>query len=341
MKAVKIMKPNELQIIDMEKPAIDEKNNVLVKIHVAGICGSDVGIYHGKNAAATYPRVIGHEMVGEIVETGENVTKRKVGDRVIIDQVTACGHCYACRKGRPNVCENLQVRGVHIDGGYREYMAVPESDCYLLPETLSYEDAVMIEPTTIAVQACSHAELVFEDNLMIIGAGALGSSILRIARLYNPHKIIMVDIEEDKLEESLENGATDIINSKVEDVVEKAHELTDGYGPTVVIDAACFHGSFLTACKCAGNAGRVITMGFGVDPDEINQFAITSKELDVRGSRLQNRKFQTVIDMVNKGKVNLNNSISHRFYFEDAQKAFDFNDTHDPSIRKIVLTFDK
>ena len=341
MKAVKIMKPNELQIIDMEKPAIDEKNNVLVKIHVAGICGSDVGIYHGKNAAATYPRVIGHEMVGEIVETGENVTKRKVGDRVIIDQVTACGHCYACRKGRPNVCENLQVRGVHIDGGYREYMAVPESDCYLLPETLSYEDAVMIEPTTIAVQACSRAELVFEDNLMIIGAGALGSSILRIARLYNPHKIIMVDIEEDKLKESLENGATDIINSKVEDVVEKAHELTDGYGPTVVIDAACFHGSFLTACKCAGNAGRVITMGFGVDPDEINQFAITSKELDVRGSRLQNRKFQTVIDMVNKGKVNLNNSISHRFYFEDAQKAFDFNDTHDPSIRKIVFTFDK
>lgn len=341
MKAVRINKPNELRIIDMEKPVIDEKNNVLVKIKAAGICGSDVGIYHGKNAAATYPRVIGHEMVGEIVETGENVTKRKVGERVIIDQVTACGHCYACRKGRPNVCANLQVRGVHIDGGYREYMAVPESDCYLLPEDLSYEDAVMIEPTTIAVQACSRAELVFEDNLMIIGAGALGSSILRIARLYNPHKIIMVDIEDDKLKESLENGATDVINSKNEDVVAKAHELTDGYGPTVVIDAACFHGSFLTACKCAGNAGRVITMGFGVDPDEINQFVITSKELDVRGSRLQNRKFQTVIDMVNKGKVDLSDSISHRFYFEDAQKAFDFNDTHDPSIRKIVLTFDK
>jgi len=341
MKAVRINKPNELRIIDMEKPVIDEKNNVLVKIKAAGICGSDVGIYHGKNAAATYPRVIGHEMVGEIVETGENVTKRKVGERVIIDQVTACGHCYACRKGRPNVCANLQVRGVHIDGGYREYMAVPESDCYLLPENLSYEDAVMIEPTTIAVQACSRAELVFEDNLMIIGAGALGSSILRIARLYNPHKIIMVDIEDDKLKESLENGATDVINSKNEDVVVKVHELTDGYGPTVVIDAACFHGSFLTACKCAGNAGRVITMGFGVDPDEINQFVITSKELDVRGSRLQNRKFQTVIDMVNKGKVDLSDSISHRFYFEDAQKAFDFNDTHDPSIRKIVLTFDK
>lgn len=341
MKAVKIVKPNDLQIIDMEKPVLDEKNNVLVKIRAAGICGSDVGIYHGKNAAATYPRVIGHEMVGDVVEVGENATKFKVGDRVIIDQVTACGHCYACRKGRPNVCANLKVRGVHIDGGYREFMAVPESDCYRLPDSLSYEDAVMIEPTTIAVQACSRAQIEFEDNVLIIGAGALGNSILRIARLYHPQNIIVADIEDGKLEEALKHGATYVVNSRTEDLVERVHEITDGYGPTVVIDAACFEGSFLTACRCAGNAGRVITMGFSVDPDDINQFVITSKELDVRGSRLQNRRFQTVIDLVEKGQVDLKGSISHRFYFQDAQKAFDFNDTHDPSIRKIVLTFDE
>ena len=341
MKAVKIVKPNDLQIIDMEKPVLDEKNNVLVKIRAAGICGSDVGIYHGKNAAATYPRVIGHEMVGDVVEVGENATKFKVGDRVIIDQVTACGHCYASRKGRPNVCANLKVRGVHIDGGYREFMAVPESDCYRLPDSLSYEDAVMIEPTTIAVQACSRAQIEFEDNVLIIGAGALGNSILRIARLYHPQNIIVADIEDGKLEEALKHGATYVVNSRTEDLVERVHEITDGYGPTVVIDAACFKGSFLTACRCAGNAGRVITMGFSVDPDDINQFVITSKELDVRGSRLQNRRFQTVIDLVEKGQVDLKGSISHRFYFQDAQKAFDFNDTHDPSIRKIVLTFDE
>ena len=341
MKAVKIVKPNDLQIIDMEKPVLDEKNNVLVKIRAAGICGSDVGIYHGKNAAATYPRVIGHEMVGDVVEVGENATKFKVGDRVIIDQVTACGHCYACRKGRPNVCANLKVRGVHIDGGYREFMAVPESDCYRLPDSLSYEDAVMIEPTTIAVQACSRAQIEFEDNVLIIGAGALGNSILRIARLYHPQNIIVADIEDGKLEEALKHGATYVVNSRTEDLVERVHEITDGYGPTVVIDAACFKGSFLTACRCAGNAGRVITMCFSVDPDDINQFVITSKELDVRGSRLQNRRFQTVIDLVEKGQVDLNGSISHRFYFQDAQKAFDFNDTHDPSIRKIVLRFDE
>lgn len=341
MKAIQIVKPNELKVIDMDMPKIEQPNEVLIKMKAAGICGSDVGIYHGTNAAATYPRVIGHEMVGEIVEVGSAVTNRKVGDRVIIDQVTACGNCYACRKGRPNVCGNLKVRGVHLDGGYREYMVVPEQDCYLLPDFLADEDAVMIEPTTIAVQACSRAELCAEDNLMIIGAGALGNSILRISRLFHPNKLIMVDIDDNKLAECLKNGATDVINSKTEDVVARAHELTDGYGPTVTIDAACFKGSLLTACQATGNAGRVITMGFSVAPDEINQFVITSKELDVRGSRLQNRKFQTVIDLVNEHKVDLSGSISHTFHFLDAQKAFDFNDTHDPAIRKIVLTFDR
>ena len=208
----------------------------------------------------------------------------------------------------------------------------------------------MIEPTTIAVQACSRAQLEFQDTVMIIGAGALGSSMLRIVNLYSPRKIIVVDIDEPKLEAALqniltdgtklENGATDVINSKTEDVVTRAKELTDGYGPTVVIDCACFHGSFLTACKAAGNASRVITMGFSIAPDEINQFVITSKELDVRGSRLQNHRFQTVIDLINKGKIDLNGSISHTFKLTDAQAAFDFNDTHDPSIRKIALLND-
>lgn len=341
MKAVQIIQPNELRVIEMDKPVLDDTNNVLIKMTAAGICGSDVGIYHGTNAAATYPRVIGHEMVGVVVEVGPTAKKVKVGDRVIVDQVTACGHCYACRKGRPNVCGNLKVRGVHIDGGYREFMAVPDTDCYLVPDKLSDVDAVMIEPTTIAVQSCSRAQLEAMDDVMIIGAGALGTSLLRIVRLYNPHKIIMVDIDDAKLEECLKSGATHVINSMKEDVVARAHELTDGYGPTVTIDAACFKGSFLMACKATGSAGRVITMGFSVAPDEINQFVITSKELDVRGSRLQNRKFQDVIDLVNEGKVDLSGSISHTFPIEDAQKAFDFVDSRDPSIRKIVFTFDK
>ena len=198
----------------------------------------------------------------------------------------------------------------------------------------------MIEPTTIAVQCCSRAQLESEDTVLIIGSGALGSSILRIVRLYHPQKIMVADIDDAKLQEALQMGATDVINSLKEDVPARCRELTDGYGVTVSIDAACVKASLLTALQATGNAGRVITMGFSVAPTEVNQFVITSKELDVRGSRLQNRKFQDVIDLINAGKVDLRGSISHTFPLTEAQKAFDFVDSRDPSIRKIAFTFD-
>lgn len=340
MKGVQIVKPDELRIVEMDVPEVNETDNVLVKIKAAGICGSDVGIYHGTNAAATYPRIIGHEMVGEVIETASTAKKVKVGDRVIIDQVTACGHCWACRHNRPNVCQNLRVRGVHIDGGYREYMAVPDTDCYLLPDRLRYEDAVLIEPTTIALQACSRAEIEPDDEVLIMGVGALGSRMLSIARLSGA-KIIVADVVDARLQEALESGADVAVNLLKEDLDAKLKSCTrDAYGPTLSIDCACTKDSLGTLIRVTGNAGRVITMGFSVSPTEVTNFGITSKELDIRGSRLQNRKFQNAIDLYNEGKLDLDHKISHTFHFLDAQKAFDFNDSRDPSIRKIVLTFD-
>ena len=287
MKAVRIVKPEQLELIEVEKPVINEKDNVLVRMTAAGICGSDVGIYHGTNAAATYPRIIGHEIVGVVDQVGPNVQNLKVGDRVIVNQVTSCGECYPCRKGRGNVCDHLAVRGVHIDGGYREFIAVPESDCYILPDQLSDVDAVMIEPTTIAIQSCTRAQLEQEDMLLLYGAGALGSSILRIARQMCSH-IIVADIMDDKLAEAKAAGAKYTINTQKEDFLETVLEYTHGRGATVSIDAACVKDSLLNLLKATGNAGRVITMGFSTAPTEVNQFLITSKELDLRGSRLQN-----------------------------------------------------
>ena len=339
MKAVQIVKPNQLEVIEVPMPELTEKDNVLVKMTAAGICGSDVGIYHGTNAAATYPRIIGHEMVGVVSKVGENVTHIKAGDRVIVNQVTSCGHCYPCSKNRGNVCDNLKVRGVHIDGGYREYIAVPENDCYILPESLSDEDAVMIEPTTIALQSCTRAELEKEDMLLIYGAGALGSSILKIAHTICDH-IIVADIMDDKLAEAKQNGASYTINVATENFQEKVLEYTKGRGATVSIDAACVKNSLLLLLQATGNAGRVITMGFSTAATEVNQFLITSKELDVRGSRLQNKMFGKAIEMIEKGTLDLNHSISHTFPLTKAQEAFDFVDSRDPSIRKIVFTFD-
>ncbi len=339
MKGIQIVEPYQLKVVDLQKPVITETDNVLIKMKAAGICGSDMGIYHGTNAAAVYPRVIGHEMVGEVEEVGAGVTKVKAGDRVIVDQVVKCGECYACKINRGNVCHNLKVRGVHIDGGYQEYIAVPQEDCYILPKNLSNEDAVMIEPTTIAIQSCSRAELSKEDTLFLLGCGALGSSILKIARLSGA-TIIVGDVIEEKLQEAMEHGAHYTINLLKEDIESKIKEYTGGYGPTVSIDAVCYNDSLTTLLNLTGNAGRVITMGFSVAPTEITQYSITSKELDVRGSRLQNKKFQEAIDLINEGNLDLKGSVSHTFPVLDAQKAFDFIDSKKPSIRKVVLTFD-
>ncbi len=339
MKAVQIVRPGELRVIDIEKPSITQQDNVLIRMTAAGICGSDLGIYHGTNAAATYPRIIGHEIVGVVEETGPDVTSVKPGDRVIVNQVVSCGHCYPCSIGRGNVCDQLKVRGVHIDGGYREYLAVPASDCYLLPDFLSDRDAVMIEPTTIAIQSCTRAELTKEDTLLLYGYGSLGSSIFRIARQICPN-IIVAELSDEKLEAAKAQGAAHTINTGTEDFLERVLEYTGGRGSTVSIDAACSKGSLMNLLKATGNAGRVMTMGFSTEPAEINQFLITSKELDVRGSRLQNRMFGTAIQMILDGKLDLTGAVSHTFPLTDAQRAFDFADTHDPSIRKIVLTFD-
>lgn len=338
MKAVQIVGPDHLEIIETEKPSIDEKNNVLIKMTAAGICGSDIGIYHGTNAVVTYPRIIGHEMVGKVEETGAGVRNLKPGDRVIVNQVTSCGACYPCRKGRGNVCDYLAVRGVHVDGGYREYIAVPESDCYLLPDCISDQDAVMIEPATIAIQSCTRAELEREDMLLLYGFGVLGSSIFRIARQLCDH-IIVADIVNEKLEEAKKAGAKYTINVREENFQEKVLEYTYGRGATVSIDAACVKNSLLLLLQATGNAGRVVTMGFSTEAAEVNPFLITSKELDVRGSRLQNKMFGKAIQMLQDGKLDLSGSVSHTFPLTKAQEAFDFIDTKEPAIRKIVLTF--
>ena len=197
----------------------------------------------------------------------------------------------------------------------------------------------MIEPTTIAIQSLSRAEIEDDDVIFIIGCGALGSSILRIARLTNA-KIIVGDIVDDKLNDALKNGAHYAVNLSHEDFEEKVKEYSNGRGPTVTIDAACTKDSLMNAIKVTGNAGRVITMGFSITPTEVNQFLITSKELDVRGSRLQNKKFGEAIKLINEGKIDLSGAVSHTFNYLDAQRAFDFIDSKDYSIRKIALLFD-
>jgi len=324
----------ELRFENVDMPEVSGGSEVLVKIKAAGICGSDVHIYHGTSPVATYPRVMGHEMVGVVDKVGADVTKVRPGDRVIVDQIISCGACYPCSIGRPNVCLGLKVRGVHIDGGYREYITADEDSLYILPEHLSFSDAVMIEPMSIAFQAVSRAKVVASDTVLVLGAGALGKSLIK-ALLLTDAELIVADVAEQRLEEARALGVRHCVNTSETGLA----QALGGKLPTVSIDAAGFPESLALLADITCNAGRVVTMSFLKDLSEIAQFKITSKELDIIGSRLQNGKFKEVLDGINGGLIDVTGQVSHEIPFERAKEAFEMIDRKDPSVKKVVLVY--
>jgi L-gulonate 5-dehydrogenase len=338
MKSLCVQSPHHLVIEERPMPVISSPGEVLIKVRAGGICGSDVHIYHGTSPVATYPRVIGHEIAGEILEKGSGVTCFSVGDRVVMDPVISCGTCYQCRIGRRNVCGKLQVRSVHVDGGYQEYIVLPQESIYSIPDHLSWEEAIMIEPFTIAEQVCSRAELTADDIVLIMGAGPAGLSILKRAKLVGATCYIS-DIMDARLELAQRFGADAIINAGKQDVAAELSQLTGSAGATVVIDAVCTTKTFEQALGYVCPAGRVITLGFNKEPSAISQLSITAREIDIRGSRLHNNKFPEVIDHFKSRKLEVKDMITHRFPFLQIQEALDLID--DPTIEKgkVVLIF--
>jgi len=338
MKALCVQSPNNIVIEERPVPAISATTEVLIKVKAGGICGSDVHIYHGTSSVATYPRVIGHEIAGEIVETGKDVKDFSVGDPVIMDPVISCGVCYQCRIGRRNVCSKLQVRSVHVDGGYQEYIVMPQQNIYSIPANLSWEEAIMIEPFTIAEQVCSRASMTKDDLVFIMGAGPVGLSILKMAKLYGATCFIS-DVMGYKLDYARQYGADAIINAKETDVKNEILKLTGGNGATVVIDAACTTKSLEQALTYVCAAGRVITLGFGGTPSAISQLSITAREIDIRGSRLHNNKFPTVIEYFTSGKLQVKDMITHRFPFLAIHDALSLIENPASENGKVVLVF--
>ncbi len=338
MKAVVVKEPYKIEIEEREIPVIKTPDEVLIKVKAGGICGSDVHIYHGTSSVATYPRVIGHEIVGEIISVGNHVTNWSVGNRVIVDPVINCGQCYQCRIGRKNVCSNLKVRSVHVDGGYQEYIVVPQESIYLIPENIPWEEAILIEPFTVAEQVCSRAEITADDLVFIMGAGPVGLSILKMAKLRGATCFIS-DIVEKRLEFAKTQGADAILNVRNVDVKEEILKLTEGLGATVVIDSVCNVKSFEQALTYVCSAGRVITLGFSSEPSAVNQFSITAREIDVRGSRLHNNKFPVVINYFKTGKLDVTNWITHRYHFTEIREALRIIENPEIEKGKVILLF--
>ncbi|MDK2789050.1 MAG: hypothetical protein PWP07_2295 [Epulopiscium sp.] len=339
MKAARVISPKNLEICEVPMPEITNEDEILIKVKAAGICGSDIHIYHGTSPVATYPRIIGHEVVGKVIKVGDKVKKFDVGDHVIVDPVIGCGECYPCSVGRPNVCSYLKVRGVHEDGGYREYMVLPQNSIHKIPKELSWEEAVLIEPFTIAAQIVSRAEVTKRDTVFIMGAGPAGLCAVQAIKRIGA-KCIISDLVESRLELAKKMGADITINPSKQDVEEVIMNESNGLGVSVIIDAVCIPQTFEQAVKLASSAGRVILLGFTDKPSQIAQLEITKKELDVRGSRLHSNKFPQVIEWFNNKEVDPKPLISNVYPFTDIKKAIEQVENNPIETFKVILKFD-
>ncbi|EMW2202078.1 Zn-dependent oxidoreductase [Enterobacter hormaechei] len=339
MKSVVIQQPDVLVIEERPLP-LPGAGDVRVKIKLAGICGSDSHIYRGHNPFAKYPRVIGHEFFGEIDAVGEGVEGTRLGQRVSVDPVISCGHCYPCSVGKPNVCTSLVVLGVHRDGGFSEYAVVPAKNAWRIPDAIPDHHAVMVEPFTIAANVTGQAKPTEQDVALIYGAGPMGLvTVQALKGVYKVKQVIVVDRIDERLEMAQRSGADWVFNNGEHSLQAALDE--KGIKPTLIIDAACHPSILQEAITLASPAARIVLMGFSSDPSQIVQQGITGKELSIFSSRLNANKFPVVIDWLEKGLIDPEKLVTHTFDYHHVTDAIELFEKDQRRCCKVLLTFDQ
>ncbi|ENA29868.1 MULTISPECIES: Zn-dependent oxidoreductase [Pseudomonas] len=336
MKAFQVRAPHEFSLAQVETP-VAAPGEVVVGVAYAGICGSDMHIIHGQNAFVRFPRVTGHEFAGVVQEVGEGVETLSVGDRVCVDPVISCGTCYPCRIGRSNVCTHLQVIGVHRDGGFSERVSVPAENAHKLPEGMPLSHAALVEPYSIALNVLDRMQPQPGDSVLVYGAGVIGLTIVQMARALGLTDITVTDVIDTRLQTARALGATCTINGQAQDVESVMKEQTGGEGVPLIVDAACIPALMPQIVRLASPAGRIGLLGFNAAPSDLVQLEMIKKELTLVGSRLNNRKFPRVIELMATGKLNAQDLISHRVAFDDMPEAIDLIESHPEQTRKVLV----
>ncbi len=339
MLAAKVFGKEDLRLVEVERPVLSkDSTEVIVKVKAAGICGSDIHIYHGENPFATLPRVIGHEFVGEVVEIGNKVSGLEVGDHIVIEPITYCGKCYACRQGMPNVCKELKVSGVHVDGGMQEYVKIDAKQAHKIDKKVPWTTAVLAEPYTIAGNATTRGKVELGKTVLIQGAGTIGQLILRMAKAKGA-SVMITDVLDSRLEFAKLNGADKVVNVLNSDVGEKLNEWTNYEKANVVIDAACTRQTFENCFEYASIAGAIVPLGMSEEPSQIAQKPIMQKQLTIYGSRLQAYQFAPVIKAIEEGLLTDEGIVTQTFSIHDIQDAINLINKEPDKVRKAVITF--
>lgn len=304
-----------------EKPALT-KGNTILRIKRIGICGTDLHAFEGTQPYFNYPRILGHELAGEIVESDE-APGFSAGEIVTFIPYFNCGKCIACRSGKPNCCISIQVSGVHIDGGMVEYLSVP-SYSLVHGEGLSVDALALVEPLAIGAHGIGRAGVTEGEFVLVVGVGPIGLGIMEFARIAGG-KVIAMDINEARLafcRDKLKVPHT--VNALAADVTEQIKAITSGDMPTVVIDATGSMKAINNAFQYLAHGARYVLVGLQKGDICFSHPEFHKREATLMSSRNATRKdFEHVIAAMKKGLVDPTTYITHRVSFEGVKDEFE------------------
>lgn len=321
MRTIICEEPGRLALQQTEKQ-IPGEGYAQIRIRRIGVCGTDLHAFEGTQPYFTYPRVLGHELSGELVESN-GATGFVNGEIVTFIPYFNCGVCIACRSGKPNCCVKMNVCGVHVDGGMTEYLNVP---AYALVhgDGLGYDDLALVEPLAIGAHSIRRADVKPGEFVLVIGAGPIGLGIMEFARIAGG-KVIAVDVNAKRLEFCKEKLKVDhIINASTENVAEQLAAITDGDMPTVVIDATGNLKAINNSFQYIAHGGRYVLVGLQKADISFSHPEFHKREATLMSSRNATREdFEHVIASIKKGLVQPSNYITHRIAFEKVTNEFE------------------
>ncbi|GAA4441086.1 zinc-binding alcohol dehydrogenase family protein [Pontibacter saemangeumensis] len=338
MKSLVCTTPGMLAYTEGEKPGLT-KGSALIRIKRIGICGTDLHAFEGTQPYFTYPRVLGHELAGELVDFDDAPGFSK-GEAVTFVPYFNCGHCVACRTGKPNCCTRLQVCGVHIDGGMAEYISVP-SAALVHGAGLSYDALALVEPLAIGAHGVRRAAVKTGEFVLVVGAGPIGLGTMEFARIAGA-SVIAMDINEARLEFCKEKlGIPHTVYAGAPDVEAQLQRITDGDMPTVVIDATGNQRAINNAFRYMAHGARYVLIGLQKGDICFSHPEFHKREATLMSSRNATRDdFEHVIASMKKGLIDPTTYITHRVSFDDVAGEFEGWLNPESGVIKVMVQMD-
>lgn len=340
MKALVLEEYNKFVLKEVEKPQI-QPDEVLVRIQACSICGSDVHGMDGSTGRRIPPVIMGHEAAGIIEQVGQNVEGWKEGDRVTFDSTLYCGECEFCKRGEVNLCDNRRVFGVscgeyRFNGAFAEYAAVNQRILYKLPEEVSFLQAAMIEPLSIAVHAVRVSNIAQDQDVAVVGTGMIGLLLVQVLAAKGCRKLIAVDVDDDKLALAKRFGATHIVNSKG-DAVKEILEITQGRGLDASFEAVGIEVTGNIAIKSLRKGGTAVLVGNLSAMESLPVQAIVTRQLSVLGSCASAGEYDECIQLIAEKKVDVEAFVSASAPLDEGAEWFKRLYAKEPGLMKVIL----